>query len=123
MKTIKKELKQLAQELRELKQNLKEANRTGGIAQYGKMAAAKENYRYKHIAYSLLKKEWLSLNQRIDSSTPFIGKFLLDLIQEKGIERQNKNGEMKPLNARLLSETILLMAAGIKSRLESGDKK
>jgi hypothetical protein len=55
MKTLKKQIKELAQNLRALKLNLKNSNRTNGFANYALLTAAKEEFRTKHLAYCYLK--------------------------------------------------------------------
>lgn len=108
-RTMKYRLNELRAEIKKQKLRLKEMIKTTGYANYYILESMKEDYRYKHLAYCLLKKNALNINDLTHPESILRETFLMKAIIDYKLEKPNKDGIYKPFNATRLNNEILLL--------------
>ena len=108
-RSIKYQLNEARIKIRAAKIKLKEEHKQTGFANYYILESMKEDYRYNHLAYCLLKKNALNINDLTHPESILRETFLMKAIIDYKLEKPNKDGIYKHLNAIKLNNELLLL--------------
>lgn len=108
-RTMKYKLNEARIKIRAAKIQLKEEHRKTGFANYYILESMKEDYRYKHLAFCLFRKNALNMNNLTHPESMIKETFLMKSIIDYKLEKPNKDGIYKPFNAIKLNNELLLL--------------